>query len=78
MNSRKTTRAQKAEPPTATFAQSVRAKQASKLLGVGLSTFWRWAKERPDFPKPRHLSPRCTIFDVDELLAWRDAQQVIA
>jgi prophage regulatory protein len=74
MNTSKTTQAQTAKSLTATFAQSVRAKQASKLLGVGLSTFWRWVKERPDFPKPRHLSPRCTTFDVEELLAWRDAQ----
>ena len=43
-------------------------------MGVGVSTFWRWAKERPGFPKPRKLSSRCTVFDVQELLAWRDAQ----
>lgn len=44
------------------------------MLGVGLSTFWRWAKERPGFPNARKLSPRCTVFDVEELIAWRDAQ----
>lgn len=54
--------------------QSARPKDAASLLGVGVSTFWRWAKERPDFPKPRKLSSRCTIFDVQELIAWRDAQ----
>jgi len=54
-------------------AQSLRAKQAAELLGIGLATFWRWAKERPDFPKPRKLSARCTVFDRDELLAWREA-----
>lgn len=57
----------------ATF-QSARPKDAASLLGVGVSTFWRWAKERPDFPQPRKLSNRCTIFDVQELIAWRDAQ----
>lgn len=44
------------------------------MLGVGVSTFWRWAKERPGFPKARKLSSRCTVFDVAELMAWRDAQ----
>lgn len=54
--------------------QSARPKDAATLLGVGVSTFWRWAKERPGFPKARKLSHRCTVFDVAELVAWRDAQ----
>lgn len=53
---------------------SVRPKQAAALLGIGVATFWRWLKDRPDMPKPRKLSPRCTVFDVAELIAWRDAQ----
>lgn len=53
---------------------SARPKVAANLLGVGVSTFWRWAKERQDFPKARKLSSRCTVFDTQELLAWRDAQ----
>ncbi|MDH2234498.1 AlpA family phage regulatory protein [Delftia tsuruhatensis] len=47
---------------------------AAAFLAVGRSTFWRWSRERADFPKPRHLSPRCTVFDAAELAAWRDAQ----
>lgn len=54
--------------------KSVRPKDAAPLLGIGVATFWRYAKERHDFPKPRRLSARCTVFDIDELLAWRDAQ----
>ncbi len=54
--------------------KSYRPKQAAELLGIGLATLWRWAKERHDFPKPRKLSSRCTVFDVQELLTWRDAQ----
>lgn len=53
--------------------KSVRAKQAAELLGIGRSTFWRYAGS-PDFPKARRLSPRCTVFDTDELLAWRDTK----
>lgn len=54
--------------------QSARPKDAASFLGVGVSTFWRWAKERPGFPKGRKLSHRCTVFDLSELVAWRDAQ----
>ena len=57
-----------------TTSQSARPKDAANVLGVGISTLWRWSKERHDFPKPRKLSSRCTVFDVQELLAWRDAQ----
>lgn len=56
------------------FLQTARPKDAAELLGIGISTLWRWAKERHDFPKPRRLSTRCTVFDTAELLAWRDAQ----
>ncbi|WP_299146744.1 AlpA family transcriptional regulator [uncultured Comamonas sp.] len=55
--------------------RAARPKVAAELLGVGVSTLWRWAKERSDFPKPRRLSPRCTVFDAGELVAWRDAQK---
>ena len=57
---------------------SLRPKQAAEFLGIGKATLWRWSKERADFPKPRRLSTRCTIFDMAELSAWRDAQQVSA
>ncbi|AVO48543.1 hypothetical protein C6568_04125 [Melaminivora suipulveris] len=57
-----------------TLHQSARPQQSAELLGIGLSTLWRFAKERPDFPRPRKLSPRVTVFIVAELLAWRDAQ----
>ena len=55
-------------------SQSIRPKTAAELLGIGTSTFWRWAKERQDFPKARRLSARCTVFDMHEIMTWRDAQ----
>lgn len=55
-------------------ARSYRPKQAAELLGIGPATLWRWIKEREDFPKPKRLSPRCTVLDGAELIAWRDAQ----
>jgi prophage regulatory protein len=54
--------------------QSGRPKEAAELLSIGVSTLWRWVREQPNFPRPRRLSPRCTVFDLDELIAWRDAQ----
>ncbi len=54
--------------------KSLRPKHAAEHLGIGRATLWRWSKERADFPKPRRLSPRCTVFDMAELDAWRDAQ----
>lgn len=55
-------------------SQALRAKQAAVLLGIGVSTFWRWHQQRPNFPRGRKLSPRVTVFDQDKLIAWRDAQ----
>lgn len=60
--------------PPLVRAQSVRAAEGSRMLGIGESTFWRWAKERDGFPKPRRIGPKTTVFDVAELIAWRDAQ----
>ena len=53
---------------------SLRPKQAAAFLGIGVSTFWRWCKERPGFPQPRSLSPRITVFDAGELATWRNSQ----
>jgi prophage regulatory protein len=55
-------------------SKSYRPKPAAELLGISTATFWRWIKERPDFPKPIRLSARCTVFDGDALIAWRDGQ----
>lgn len=51
---------------------SARPRQAAQLFGVHVSTVWRWVSERPDFPKPRKVGPRTTVFDTAELIAFRD------
>ena len=57
-------------------SRSVRPPQARALLGnIGNTTLWRWVKERPDFPRPLKLGPRVTVFNLDELIAWRDKQK---
>jgi predicted DNA-binding transcriptional regulator AlpA len=55
------------------LSPSARPAQAARILGIGESTFWRMTK-LPGFPEPRRLSPRVTVFDVNELIGWRDAQ----
>lgn len=54
--------------------QSLRPKQAAEFLGIGVSTLWRWTKEREDFPKPILLGRRTTIFEKSRLVSWREAQ----
>ena len=58
-------------------SNSLRPAQAAAFLGIGRATLWRWSRDRPDFPKPRRLSARCTVFDQAELTAWRDLQTVL-
>lgn len=60
------------------FPPSIRPAKAAKLFDIGEATLWRWVSERKDFPRPRRLSARCTVFDTGELLAWRDAQKTEA
>ncbi len=54
--------------------RGVRAKEGASILGCGQSTFWRYNATRPGFPRPRNLSARMTVWDADELVAWRDSQ----
>lgn len=54
--------------------ESLRPKDAAKLLGVSVATFWRWLASKPDMPPARRLSKGVTVFDRGELLRWRDAQ----
>ena len=56
---------------------SVRVGEAAAILGMSKSSIWRLLKHDHTFPRPRKLSPRCTVFDVGELLAWR-ASKVVA
>lgn len=53
---------------------SLRPRHAAEFLGIAESTFWRWVKEREGFPTPIKLGPRTTVFPLDKLTAWRDAQ----
>ena len=58
--------------------QALRPAQAAAKLGVSLPTLWRWARERKDFPKPRKLGERVTVFDEAELDAFLSGLRVAA
>ena len=57
----------------------VRPVQARALLGnIANTTLWRWVRENDQFPRPIRLSPRVTVFNLHELIAWRDKQSEVA
>jgi prophage regulatory protein len=59
-------------------SRMVRPPQARAFLGnISNTTLWRWIKERPDFPRPIKLGEKVTVFKLDELIQWRDAQSEV-
>lgn len=59
-----------------TVRQVIRPTEASRLLGISLSTFWRRARIDPTFPKPFRLGgarSRTTVVDAEELSQWLTA-----
>lgn len=43
----------------------LRAREVSEYLGIGLSTVWFYAKQGK--LKPKHISMRVTVFDIDDV-----------
>lgn len=48
----------------------------SVRYGVHRSTLWRWAKTRPDFPKPVGLTPGCTRWKLSEIETWEKSREI--
>ena len=48
----------------------VRPAAGAEYLGIGVSTFFKYAKEDPTFPKGIKLSTRCTLYRLSELAGW--------
>lgn len=53
--------------------QSLRPVHAAQILGISKATLLRWEQRFPHFPKPRRITARCTVYDRDELIAFRDS-----
>lgn len=51
-----------------------RAAQAANYFRIGKSTLWLWTKTLPDFPQPIKIGKRVTLFDLDEIENYFDAQ----
>jgi len=54
------------EPSEYPLRGAMRAKECARFLGIGESTFWRWVASGL-VPKGIRLTPRCTVWPVEEL-----------
>lgn len=45
-------------------------RQVAKRYSVSRGTPWRWTKTSVGFPRPIELSPGCTRWKLEDLLAW--------
>lgn len=45
-------------------------RDVAQRFAVSVQTVWRWAKERPEFPKPVELSPGTTRWRMSDLIAF--------
>jgi prophage regulatory protein len=51
-----------------------RVEELAEVLGMGESTIWHKAKVG-EFPKPRKISPRITVWDANDVEGWRQQQK---
>ena len=57
-------------------AAYLRPAEAARFIGIGLSTLWRYCKnhETTDFPQPKKVSDRVTVFKRADLEAWVESR----
>lgn len=51
------------------------AQQCAELASVSIGTWWAWAREIDDFPKPLRLSSRCTRWHRTEVRDWLESRR---
>ena len=54
--------------------QILRPKDAADRLGISLSSLYRWAKDRPDFPTIIKLGPKTSGWSAEDLDDWLSKQ----
>lgn len=54
----------------------VSAQQCANLASITVGTWWAWAREVDDFPKPLKLSARCTRWLKSEVVDWLESRRV--
>jgi len=50
-----------------------RVKDLSEILSMGQSTIWKMVK-KDTFPKPKHITPRMTVWLRQDVLDWVEAK----
>ena len=61
------------QPITLPTEGFIRVNQLSQILGVAIVTCWRWSAQGR-LPKPLKLSDRVTVWRVESIREWMDAQ----
>jgi prophage regulatory protein len=51
-------------------------KAVSDRYDASANTIWRWAKTRPEFPKPIKFGPGCTRWRLSDLVEFERALEV--
>ncbi len=58
-------------PSITESGRAVRAKEAAKILSIGVSTFWNWVSQGK-LPRGRRLSSRCTVWLEKDIMSFLD------
>ena len=53
-----------------TTTKLVRVAAVAEATGLNVREVWRKASSDPDFPRPRKLSPKVTVWVENEVQAW--------
>ena len=56
----------------------IRVNELAKYLGIGVSTCWIKSKHEKDFPKPRKISSRITVWNKAEVDLWVRRNDLVA
>jgi prophage regulatory protein len=53
---------------------TIRRAELRKIIPLSYTTIYEM-EQREDFPKRFYLTPRCVVWDSDEVYAWLDARK---
>ncbi|MCV0428505.1 MAG: hypothetical protein K5905_23860 [Roseibium sp.] len=60
---------------TSSWPRYLSDKEVGRYFSVSKATVWRWAKEKPEFPKPYRLSPGTSRWRLEDLIAFEATLQ---
>ncbi|MDR0620316.1 MAG: AlpA family phage regulatory protein [Deltaproteobacteria bacterium] len=53
----------------------IQAKKVAKMIGISLSSVYRFTREDQTFPKPIRLGQRINLWDVAEIVQWLEERK---